>query len=73
MVVFTKRSSKPVMKDSRVETLENAKEEYNKLLAEGWEKSSIFKSYFLSLTFVTIEAHWSTSHRGQEPRQKGTK
>ena len=48
MVVFTKRSSKTVMKDSRVETLENAKEEYNKLLAEGWEKSSIFKSYFLS-------------------------
>ena len=48
MVVFIKKRSKPVMKDSRVETIENAKEEYKKLLAESWEKTSIFKSYFLS-------------------------
>ena len=41
-----KRSSKPVMKGSRVETLESAREEYKKLLAEGWKKTSIFKSYF---------------------------
>jgi len=32
-----KRSSKPVMKGSRVETVESAKEEYKKLLAEGWK------------------------------------
>ena len=40
-----KRSSKPVMKGSRVESIEDAREEYKKLLAEGWEKTSIFKSY----------------------------
>ena len=41
-----KRSSKPVMKGSRVETIEAAREEYQKLLAEGWKNTSIFKSYF---------------------------
>ena len=41
-----KRSSKPVMKGSRVETVESAREEYKKLLAEGWKKASIFNSYF---------------------------
>ena len=41
-----KRSSKPVMKGSRVETIEAAREEYKKLLAEGWKNTSIFKSYF---------------------------
>ena len=41
-----KRSSKPVMKGSRVETVESAREEYKKLLAEGWKNTSIFKSYF---------------------------
>ena len=41
-----KRSSKPVMKGSRVETIESAREEYKKLLEEGWKKTSIFKSYF---------------------------
>ena len=41
-----KRSSKPVMKGSRVQTLEIAREEYKKLLAEGWKKTSIFNSYF---------------------------
>ena len=41
-----KRSSKPVMKGSRVETVESAREEYKKLLAEGWKKTSIFNSYF---------------------------
>ena len=38
-----KRSSKPVMKGSRVESIEAAREEYKKLLAEGWKKTSIFK------------------------------
>ena len=41
-----KRSSKPVMKGSRVETIEAAREEYKKLLEEGWKKTSIFNSYF---------------------------
>ena len=41
-----KRSSKPVMKGSRVETIESAREEYKKLLAEGWKKTSVFNSYF---------------------------
>ena len=40
-----KRSNKPVMKGGRVETIENARKEYKKLLEEGWEKTSIFKSY----------------------------
>jgi len=41
-----KRSSKPVMKGSRVETIEAARKEYAELLKEGWEKTSIFMSYF---------------------------
>ena len=41
-----KRSSKPVMKGSRVETIEAARKEYKQLLEEGWKKTSIFKSYF---------------------------
>ena len=41
-----KRSNKPVIKGSRVETVESAREEYKKLLAEGWKKTSIFNSYF---------------------------
>ena len=41
-----KRSSKPIMKGSRVETIEDARKEYKQLLEEGWRKTSIFKSYF---------------------------
>jgi len=41
-----KRSSKPVMKGSRVETIKNARKEYKQLLDEGWKKTSIFRSYF---------------------------
>ena len=41
-----KRSSKPVMKGSRVETIEEARKEYKQLLDEGWKKTSIFRSYF---------------------------
>ena len=41
-----KRSSKPVMKGSRVETIEDARKEYKQLLEEGWRKTSIFKSDF---------------------------
>ena len=40
-----KRSSKPVMKGSRVESIEDARKEYKKLLEEGWKKTFIFKSY----------------------------
>ena len=40
-----KRSSKPVMKGSRVESIEDARKEYKELLEEGWEKTNIFKSY----------------------------
>ena len=41
-----KRSSKPVMKGSRVESIEDARKEYKHLLEEGWMKTSIFKIYF---------------------------
>ena len=41
-----KRSSKPVMKGSRVETIETARKEYKQLLEEGWKKTSIFKVIF---------------------------
>ena len=41
-----KRSSKPVMKGSRIETIENARKEYKELLRQGWEKTSIFRSFF---------------------------
>ena len=34
------------MKDSREETVENAREEYKQLLAEGWKKTSIFNRYY---------------------------
>jgi len=40
-----KRSSKPVMKGSRVESIEEARKEYKELLEEGWKKTNIFKSY----------------------------
>ena len=40
-----KKSSKPVMKGSRVETIEAARKEYKQLLDQGWKKTSIFKSY----------------------------
>ena len=33
-----KRSSEPIMKSSRVETIEVAKNDYKKLLEEGWKK-----------------------------------
>ena len=41
-----KRSSKPVMKGSRVETIENARKEYKELLEQGWKKTNIFRSFF---------------------------
>ena len=41
-----RRNSKPVMKGSRVETIENARKEYKQLLQEGWKKTNIFRSCF---------------------------
>ena len=41
-----KRSSKPFMKGSRVETIEDARNEYKELLKQGWKKTRIFRSYF---------------------------
>ena len=40
-----KRSSKPVMKGSRVESIEEARKEYKKLLEEGWDKTCRFNSF----------------------------
>jgi len=40
-----KRSSKPVMKGSRIEPIEQAREEYKQLLEEGWKKTSIYNHY----------------------------
>ena len=40
-----KRSSKPIIKGSRVESIEDARREYKKLLEEGWKKTSMFKNY----------------------------
>jgi hypothetical protein len=41
-----KRSSKLVMKGSRVESIEEARKEYKKLLEEGWKKTYRFNSFF---------------------------
>ena len=41
-----KRSSKPIMKGSRVESIEEARKEYKKLLEEGWDKTYRFNSFF---------------------------
>ena len=41
-----KWASKPVMKGSRVESIEKARNEYKKLLEEGWKKTYRFKSFF---------------------------
>jgi len=40
-----KRSSKPVMKGSRVESIKKARNEYKKLLEEGWEKTYRLNSF----------------------------
>ena len=41
-----KRLSKPDMKGLRVETLEDARKEYKKLLDEGWKKLLYLKVFF---------------------------
>ena len=44
---FFKRSSKPVMKGSRIESIEEARNEYKKILEEAWGKiiDSIVKKW----------------------------
>ena len=39
-----KRLSQPVMKGSRLESIEEARKEYKKLLKEGWKKTYRFNS-----------------------------
>ena len=41
-----KRSSKPVIKGSRVESIEEARNEYKKLVEEGWLKKLIDSIFF---------------------------
>ena len=41
-----KKSSKPVMKGSGVEPIEEARNEYKKLLEEGWGKTHRYNSFF---------------------------
>ena len=40
-----KRSSKPVMEGSRVDSIKEARKEYKKLLEEGWKKTYRFNSF----------------------------
>ena len=42
----SKRSSKQVMKGSRFESIEEARNDYKKLLEEGWKKTYRFNSFF---------------------------
>ena len=46
-----KRSSRPVMKGSRVESIEEARKEYKKLLKEGWKKTYRFNSFFKKMVY----------------------
>ena len=41
-----KRSSKPVVKGSRVESIKEARNEYKKLFEEGWKETYRFNSVF---------------------------
>ena len=54
-----KRSSKPVMKGSRVESIEEARKEYKKLLEEGWKKNLSIQQYFLKKWWIgTLPKIW---------------
>ena len=44
-VCVYKRSSKTVMKASRIEPIKKAREEYKQLSEKGWEKTSIYNLY----------------------------
>ena len=45
--MFFNRVNKRVMKGSSLESFEDARKEYKKLLEEGWQKTSIFKVTYL--------------------------
>ena len=53
-----KRSSEPVMKGSRVESIEEARKEYKKLLEEGWEKTYRFNSFLKKRWIGTLPKIW---------------
>ena len=44
-VCVFKRSCKPAIKGSRIESIEEARNDYKKLLEEGWKKTYRFKSF----------------------------
>ena len=44
-----KWSSKPVMKGSEVESMEETRNEYKKLLEEGWGKTYWFNNFFFKM------------------------
>ena len=41
-----KQSNKPIIKGSRVESIEEARKEFKKMLDEGWKKTYRFNSFF---------------------------
>ena len=49
-----KRASKPVMKGSRVESIEEARQEYKKLLEEGWGKTYRFNFFYKKKGWIGI-------------------
>ena len=53
-----KRSSKPVMKGSRVESIEEARNEYKKLLEEGWKKFIDLIYFFKKGWIGTLPKIW---------------
>jgi len=53
-----KRSSKPVMKGSRVESIEEARNEYKKLLEQGWEKLIDSIVFLKKMVIGTLPKIW---------------
>ena len=49
------------MKGSRVESIEEARNEYKKLLEEGWEKTYRFNSFFKQWWLGTLPEIWHYS------------
>ena len=43
--VIVRQSSKPSMKGSRIESMEIARNEWQELIMEGWQKTSILKKF----------------------------
>jgi len=42
------KSNMPVVVGSRIETIDAAREEYKKLISEGWRKTNIFNHNFFN-------------------------